>query len=111
MAKIYCYVGISFIFRTNDHLPIHIHGKKGEYESKAELIIVDGKIVDILIKGVKGKKCLKDKDLDNFLTFVRMKCYDIREKWISFYVDGIKPKVEKYDKKGNISKSSKSRNT
>lgn len=108
MAKIYYYIGISFIFRTNDHLPIHIHGKKGEYESKAELIIEDGKIVDVVVKRVNGKKCLKDKDLDNFLTFVKRKSYDIRDKWISFYVDGIKPKFEKYDKKGNISKSGKS---
>ena len=45
MAKIYYYLGIDFIFHKNDHPPIHIHGKRGEFESKAEIIVKNGKII------------------------------------------------------------------
>ena len=39
----------------NEYEPIHVHGKYQAFESKADFIIVDGKIIDIKIKDVKGK--------------------------------------------------------
>lgn len=38
MPKIFEYLGIIFFFYYNEHEPIHVHvhAKKGEYESKAE---------------------------------------------------------------------------
>ncbi len=35
MPKIFEYLGILIFFYSNEHEPIHVHAKKGEYESKA----------------------------------------------------------------------------
>jgi hypothetical protein len=34
MPKIFKYLGIIVFFYSNEHEPIHVHAKKGEYESK-----------------------------------------------------------------------------
>ena len=47
MPKIYEYLGLVFFFYANEHLPIHVHISKENLESKAELIIEDGKLVKI----------------------------------------------------------------
>jgi hypothetical protein len=44
MPKIFEYLGIIFFFYSNEHEPIHVHAKKGEYESKAEFFLFEGKI-------------------------------------------------------------------
>jgi len=46
MPKIFEYLGILVFFYSNEHEPIHVHAKKGEYECKAEFYIVNGKIED-----------------------------------------------------------------
>lgn len=99
MAKIYYYLGIYFVFHKNDHIPIHIHGERGEFESKAELLIEKGKVIGIKIKKVKGKKPLKDTDLKNFITFVENMAADIIEKWVLFYVHKITPKILRYERR------------
>jgi hypothetical protein len=35
MPKIFEYLGILIFFYSNEHEPIHVHAKKGEFESKA----------------------------------------------------------------------------
>jgi hypothetical protein len=66
MPKIFEYLGIVIMFYSNEHEPIHVHGKYQGLESKAEFIINDGKIIDINIKTVKGKKPLSTKELKEF---------------------------------------------
>lgn len=44
MPKIYEYLGIIIFFHSNEHEPIHVDAKNGNYESKSEFIIDDGKI-------------------------------------------------------------------
>lgn len=66
MLKIFEYLGIIFFFYSNEHEPIHVHAKKGEYESKAEFFLIEGKIEQITISSVFGKKPLKDADLKHF---------------------------------------------
>ncbi|MCX6249230.1 MAG: DUF4160 domain-containing protein [Bacteroidetes bacterium] len=44
MPKIFEYLGILIFFYSNEHEPIHVHGKYNGFESKAEFYIVDGKI-------------------------------------------------------------------
>jgi len=46
MPKLYEYFGLVILFYSNEHEPIHVHGKYQGSESKAEIIIVDGKIRD-----------------------------------------------------------------
>jgi hypothetical protein len=52
MPKIFEYLGILIFFYSNEHEPIHVHGKYDSFESKAEFYIVDGKIVEIKIKSI-----------------------------------------------------------
>lgn len=44
----FSFEGIKVYLYHNDHLPIHIHAKYNEYESIYELIIDNGKLVDII---------------------------------------------------------------
>ena len=48
MPKLYEYMGIIVLFYSNEHEPIHVHGKCQGRESRAELIIRDGQIVDTI---------------------------------------------------------------
>ena len=87
-------------------------GRGGEFESKAEITLKNGKII-VLIKKVRGKLPLKGIDLNNFTTFVEEHAVDIIKKWDEFYNKGITPKTKRYEtrirRKNN--KSSKGRNS
>lgn len=86
MPKIYEYLGILLYFYSNEHEPIHVHAKYGEYESKAEFIIVNGEIIEIRIKKVKGYKPLKGKELKDFKQFIEVYAGNIVDKWIDYFV-------------------------
>ena len=86
MPKIFEYLGIVIMFYSNEHEPIHVHGKFQAYESKAEFIIIDGKISDIKIKEVKGKKPLPKKELKEFKNFVSKFKEDIVQKWVDYFI-------------------------
>jgi hypothetical protein len=45
--KLYEYFGIIILFYSNEHEPIHVHGKYQGTESRAEIIIDNGEIVEI----------------------------------------------------------------
>lgn len=59
MPKLYEYFGLIILFYSNEHEPIHVHGKYQSEESKAELIFEDGKFVEVKISPVRGKKTIK----------------------------------------------------
>ncbi len=42
MPKLFEYLGIAIMFYSNEHEPIHVHGKYQGYESKADFIIDNG---------------------------------------------------------------------
>ncbi len=63
MPKLFEYLGIVIFFYSNEHEPVHVHGRKGEYESKAEIILKDGKVEQMVIRNVRGRKPLRGKDL------------------------------------------------
>lgn len=86
MPKLYEYLGIIIFFYSNDHEPIHVHVRKGEYESKAEIIVVNGNIEEIIITNVKGRKPLKGKELSNLKTFLKHYADEIVHKWIDYFV-------------------------
>jgi hypothetical protein len=86
MPKIFEYLGITIMFYSNEHEPIHVHGKYQAFESKADFIIVDGKIIDIKIKDVKGKRSLPKKELKEFKNFVNKFKEDIVQKWVDYFV-------------------------
>lgn len=86
MPKIYEYLGIIIMFYSNEHKPVHVHGKYQGFESKAEIIIEDGKIVNIVIKEVKGRRSLPTKELKEFQNFVSKFKEEIVKKWIDYFV-------------------------
>jgi hypothetical protein len=86
MPKIYTYLGIIILFYSNEHEPIHVHGKYQGNESKAEIIIEDGAVKEIRIKSVKGKNPLQANMLKHFEKFVETYADDIVQKWIDYFV-------------------------
>lgn len=86
MPKIFEYLGIMIFFYSSEHEPIHVHAKKGEYESKAEFYIVNGQINEIRITNLKGAMPLKGKDLKDFEIFLGKYADKIVEKWINYFV-------------------------
>ena len=86
MPKLYEYFGLVILFYSNEHEPIHVHGKYQGAESKAELIIENGKIVEIRYGAVKGRKPLNGKPLKNFKTVVEYYAEEITQKWIDYFV-------------------------
>ncbi len=86
MPKIYTYLGIIIMFYSNEHEPIHVHGKYQGTESKAEIIIEEGKIKEIRFKKVKGKIPLRSSKLGDFKDFVDRYANEIIQKWIDYFV-------------------------
>ena len=86
MPKIFEYLGILIFFYSNEHEPIHVHGKCEGFESKAEFYIVDGKIVEIKIKPAKGFNPLTGSKLKDFEVFLENYADKIVKKWIDYFV-------------------------
>ncbi|WP_257667058.1 DUF4160 domain-containing protein [Parapedobacter tibetensis] len=61
------------LFYSNEHEPIHVHGKYNGRESKAEIIIENGVIVAIAIKEVRGKAPLDSRTMKRFQRLVEVK--------------------------------------
>ena len=47
MPKLYEYFGLTVLFYSNEHEPVHVHGLFQGTESRAELVIENGKVVSI----------------------------------------------------------------
>jgi len=86
MPKIFEYLGIILFFYSNEHEPIHIHATYGEFESKAEFYIINGKISEIRVKLVKDRKPLKGAKLKDFEIFLEVYANKIVEKWVDYFV-------------------------
>lgn len=99
MPKLYEYFGLIFLFYSNEHEPIHVHGKFQGKESKAEIIFENGKFKEIIISDVHGKEPLDLKNLNRFKKIVQLYRDDIVRKWIDFFVYNIEIKPEKITRK------------
>jgi hypothetical protein len=86
MPKIFEYLGVLMFFYSNEHEPIHVHGKYNGLESKAEFYIVDGEIVEIKIKLVKGRRPLTGSNLKDFEVFLEKYADKIVEKWVDYFI-------------------------
>ena len=86
MPKIFEYLGIIIMFYSNEHEPIHVHGKYQSFESKADFIIENAQVIEIKIKNVKGKRSLPKKELKEFTNFVEKFKNDIVRKWVDYFV-------------------------
>jgi hypothetical protein len=86
MLKFYEYLGIVVLFYSNEHEPIHVHGQCQDREGKAELIVENGKVVQIIYSAVKGRQPLSKAELKNFQTVIERYAEEIVQKWIDYFV-------------------------
>ncbi len=77
-------MGIILFFYSNEHEPIHIHGKYQGKETKAEIHFLQGRINKIVLKD-KGPGLEPSKRKD-FEEFVRANSTEIVEKWVDYFV-------------------------
>lgn len=99
MPKIFEYLGILISFYSNEHEPIHVHGKHNGCESKTEFYIVNGKIIEIKIKLVKGSKPLTGTKLNDFKVLLENYADNIVQKWIDYFVFHKNIEFEKINKR------------
>jgi hypothetical protein len=85
MPTLYVYLGIRVFFFGDEHLPIHVHGRHQERESKAEIFIENGQISDLRFKDVTGRPPLKGRQLQDFKTLVTHEAKNIVESWNEFF--------------------------
>ncbi|WP_220458600.1 DUF4160 domain-containing protein [Vibrio diabolicus] len=72
------------MFYSNEHEPIHIHGKFQGKESKAEIHLKNGRITRVAVKD-KGTGLESNKKRE-FQYFVHCYAEDIVDKWVDYFV-------------------------
>jgi len=86
MPKLYEYFGLVVYFYANEHEPVHVHGECQGRESKAELLLQNGRVVSILFRNVPGRRPLAGAKLRDFKRLVQARADDIVRRWIDFHV-------------------------
>ncbi len=86
MPKLYEYLGLVIFFYSNEHEPVHVHARYQGYESKIEIIVNNGVIVELRVLGVRGKKPLPNKELNNFKNLVDKLGDEIVQHWVNYFV-------------------------
>jgi hypothetical protein len=82
----YEYFGLTVLFYSHEHEPIHVHGKYQGKESKAEIIYENGKFLKVVLKTVAGKEPLDEQNLKKFKKLVEYYRDDIVRKWVDFFI-------------------------
>jgi hypothetical protein len=95
MPKLFEYFGLIVLFYSNEHEPIHVHGLYRGRESYAELVLRDGKVIEVRYLPVKGRSPLGSRQLRDFHKVIEHFQDDIVNKWVDFFVlhKRIKPQV------------------
>lgn len=86
MPKLYEYFGLIVMFYSNEHEPVHVHGKCQGRESRAEIILINGVLTEIRYTSVSGRAPLESSELRYFEEIVAVKADEIVSKWIDFFV-------------------------
>jgi len=86
MPQLYEYFGLVVFFYANEHEPIHVHGRFQGCHARAEIILKDGKVLQIAFSNVKGKPQLARGKMKDFQVLVRAKANDIVRRWVDFFV-------------------------
>lgn len=86
MPKLFEYFGLIILFYSNEHQPIHVHGKYQGKENKAKIIFENGEFKEIRLQTVKGKLPLDAKNQKRFIKFVTFYRDEIIHKWLTFFV-------------------------
>ena len=67
-------------------MPVHVHGRYGSEETKAEIITANGKIIEIRLCRVANRRPLSGKARKHFVELVNAKAQDILKKWNDVFV-------------------------
>ena len=86
MPKLYEYLGLSIYFYAGEHLPVHVHGRYGSEETKAEIITANGRVVEVRFRRVANRRPLSGSARTHFVEFVRAKAEEILQKWTDVFV-------------------------
>lgn len=86
MPKLYEYLGLIVFFYANEHEPVHVHGRRENRESRAELILIDGVLAEIRLTEVRGKAPLASAEARDFRKLVEHFATEIVQKWVDFFV-------------------------
>ncbi len=86
MPKLYEYLGLIVFFYANEHDPVHVHCRREDRESRAELILIEGILRDIRLTNVRGKQPLSPGELRDFEILVKNFSSEIVQKWVDFFV-------------------------
>lgn len=86
MPKIFEYFGFVFFFYSNEHEPIHVHVTHKGCQSIFELIMQDGKLVEIRMREKAGAEPLSSKDQKTAEAFIQKYSKNIISKWVKFFV-------------------------
>jgi hypothetical protein len=94
MPQVYRYFGLIFYFRSNDHLPAHIHvtDTTRERESIFDLIMENSILIEIRTR-TDLKPPLKSEEITSAKAFISVYYPQIIKKWFEYYICGkeIKP--------------------
>ena len=83
MPKLYEYFGLIVLFYANEHEPVHVHGIFQDRESRAEIVVRDGEVVEIRIVPTRSKP-LTGFQLKNFRILVQRYADEIVQSWIDY---------------------------
>lgn len=86
MPKLYEYLGISVFFYSNEHEPVHVHGRYQGRENKFEILMQNGEIKGIRAKAVRGRKPLDRVQQQQLQEFVEAYAEQIVQRWIDYFV-------------------------
>lgn len=86
MPKLFEYFGLIILFYSNEHQPIHVHGKYQGKENKAEIIFENGEFKEVRLLSVNGKLPLDAKNRKRLIKFVTHYREEIIQKWLAFFV-------------------------
>lgn len=73
-------------FYSNEHEPVHVHGRYGTSESKIELQIEEGRVIGLRSISVPGKKPLPTVQAKHFRKLVHVLADEIVQNWINYFV-------------------------
>lgn len=93
MPKLYEYFGLIVMFYSNEHDPVHVHGKIQGRESRAEIILTNGLVTELRFAQTIGHQPLEPSEMRYFKELVTAKSDEIVRKWIDYFVlhKSIKP--------------------
>lgn len=86
MPKLFEYLGIIVFFYSNEHEPIHVHGRYGSCESKIEIVIKNGLVQGLKLKHVPGKKALPPAQVRDFKKLTTVLADEIVQSWVNYFV-------------------------